>query len=70
MVRQVVNKQREAALLKQQAGRLSAPETFIQAAKLQRRAIALEKEVQQLSSMQVSPTMLGWPRPDHTRIWN
>lgn len=43
----------QAVALRREAGKLSSPETFAQAAKLQRRAISADKEAQRLSDQQV-----------------
>ena len=51
----------EAADLSKQAARLSSPATFAQGAKLQRKAIALEKQAQLQELQQVSALLLMCP---------
>lgn len=50
---QITETRCQAVALRREAGRLSSPETFTQAAKLQRRAISADKAAQQLTNQQV-----------------
>ena len=50
---QIAQYRREAAQLRLEADRLSGPETFAKAAKLQRQALQLDKTVQRVRRTQV-----------------